>query len=174
MEGLDLGRNESHADIRAKKCNMGWKALSRLSCRASVSVRLRIGTAAVRAAVQNCETALQPLQRVSSSFFKGELNCFSVSRVWGVWAYYKTAIEFNFSTANQKPHVSNPQCRCVVCTASLRRQRREPEPQLVVKFTEQAFAEGRGGQVKLEDLLKAAGSASAQHRDPQRRSLVAQ
>ena len=25
MEGLDLGRNESHADIRAKKCKIGLK-----------------------------------------------------------------------------------------------------------------------------------------------------
>ena len=25
MEGLDLGRNESHADIRAKKCRIGLK-----------------------------------------------------------------------------------------------------------------------------------------------------
>jgi hypothetical protein len=46
VEGLDLGRNESHAEIRAKKCNIGWKALSRLSFRASVAVRLSIGTAA--------------------------------------------------------------------------------------------------------------------------------
>jgi hypothetical protein len=47
-----LGRNESHADIRARKCNIGWKALSRLSFRASVEVRLSIGTAACKAAGQ--------------------------------------------------------------------------------------------------------------------------
>jgi hypothetical protein len=97
VEGLDLGRNESHADIGAKKCKIDWKALPSLSFRKSIKMRFSIRTAAGEAAVQNCETDLQPLQRLGYSFFKGELNCFSVSRVCGVLAYYKTAIEFSFS-----------------------------------------------------------------------------
>jgi hypothetical protein len=43
---LLFGKDASWDAARVKKCKIDWKALSRLSCRASVEVRLSIGTAA--------------------------------------------------------------------------------------------------------------------------------
>jgi hypothetical protein len=43
---LVFGKDASWNAARVKKCRIDWKALSRLICRASVEVRLSIGTAA--------------------------------------------------------------------------------------------------------------------------------
>lgn len=49
----------------------------------------------------------------------------------------------------------------------------ELEQQIVIKCAEAAFDEGRPAQVSLCELLKAAGSATAQSRDPDRRKSMA-
>lgn len=50
----------------------------------------------------------------------------------------------------------------------------ELEQQIVLQCAEQAFANGKPGQVTLTALLQAAGSATALSRDPTRRSEIAQ
>ena len=74
MEGLDLGRNESHADIRAKKCKMSWKALARLSFKEFVDDGLWSRTSAVLAEVPRNETALSALLSQANHSFSSSVR----------------------------------------------------------------------------------------------------
>ena len=74
MEGLDLGRNESHAEIRAKKCRIDWKALPSLSFRKAIKMRFSIRTSADLAEVPESETTLYVLLSQASNSFSDSLQ----------------------------------------------------------------------------------------------------